>query len=79
MVVVLLLLLLLLWLSYKGQHSRTEQCEGGDRTEALINFDEKEEEEEKEGGAALIYGLSWDPRARCCLNVQTAAAQYRVR
>jgi flagellar basal body-associated protein FliL len=32
-VLVVLVLVLVLWLSYKSQHSKTEQCEGGDRTE----------------------------------------------
>jgi hypothetical protein len=32
-VLVVLVLVLVLWLLYKSQHSKTEQCEGGDCTE----------------------------------------------
>jgi uncharacterized membrane protein len=31
--VVVVVVVLVLWLSYESQHSKTEQCEGGDRTE----------------------------------------------
>jgi cell division protein FtsL len=31
--VMVVVVVLVLWLSYESQHSKTEQCEGGDRTE----------------------------------------------